>query len=205
MAMPTAPLTGQPSIDYARGTIGGHMPDSGLCLQYTRQNYEVPSKYASAIDAWNAATEQHPGDANPPPSAPVWFHSSSVYRHIAYHLGDGQYATTFNADIRQMSFQSMLNTFGPLIGWAPDLNGYSLRPATLPTPPPDDQEDDMLRPMFLRRKDGAMVVIAGNGAKALSFDHWQVWQNLGYTVTHDEMDPGPFDALIEDMGGWAPE
>jgi hypothetical protein len=134
--MPTAPRTGQAAIDYAAGRVGGAMPDTGLCLQFTRQNYEVPSRYYSAIDAWYAAAEPHPDDRNPPPSAPVWFWSSSPYRHVAFHLGDGQYATTYNDEIRRYPLASMESIYGPLIGWAPDINDYSVRPPGTPTPTP---------------------------------------------------------------------
>lgn len=142
--MPTASLTGQAAIDEAASRVGGTMPDSGLCLQFTRQCYAVPSLYYSAIDAWNGAVEQHPDDRNPPPSAPVWFWSSSPYRHIAFHLGGGRYATTFNAEVREYGLASMEDIYGPLMGWAPDLNAYSLRPpGGGPTPPPTTGGDDM--------------------------------------------------------------
>lgn len=117
------------------------MPDSGLCLQFVRQNYDVPSLYYSAIDAWYAADEPHPDDRTPPPSAPTWFWSSSPYRHVAFHLGDGQYATTYNDDIRVYGLAAMEDIYGALIGWAPDLNGYNLRPDTPPPPPPTGGDD----------------------------------------------------------------
>lgn len=143
MSMPTAPLTGQAAIDEAASRLGGSMPDSGLCLQFTRQCYEVPSYYYSAIDAWNGATEQHPGDRNPPPSAAVWFWSSSPYRHIAFHLGNNRYATTYNDDIREYGLGDMEAIYGELMGWAPDLNRYSLKPPDQPPPPPAQGADDM--------------------------------------------------------------
>jgi hypothetical protein len=159
MALPTAPLTGQAAIDRAASRVGGSMSDSGLCLAFTRQCYEVPSYYYSAIDAWNAAVEQHPDD-DFPPSAPVWFWSSSPYRHVAFHLGDGQFATTFNAEIRQLSLGAMIDTFGSVIGWAPDLNTYNLRPATQPLPPtpgPTPMEDDEMIRIFAPGRGFAVI------------------------------------------------
>jgi hypothetical protein len=141
--MATASRTGQDAINYAGGRLGGSMPDSGLCLQFTRQCYEVPSLYYSAIDAWNGAAEQHPDDRNPPPSAPVWFWSSSPYRHIAFHLGDNRYATTFNDEVREYGLNDMEVIYGPLMGWAPDLNAYSVRPPNVPPAPPDEEDDIM--------------------------------------------------------------
>jgi len=126
--MPEAERTGQEAIDYTLNRVGTQMPESGLCLQFTRQDFAIPSLYASAIDAWNAAHDQHPNDRNPPPAVPVWFWSSSIYRHVAFHLGDGV-VTTFNADIRRMgSLEEMEQTFGPFMGWASDLNDHFVNP-----------------------------------------------------------------------------
>lgn len=202
--LPDAERTGEQAVAAAWDSLGVDvMPDSGLCLQYVRGDFLIPAWYASAIDAWNAAHDRHDGDQDPPAGVPYWFDSTSIYGHVAFHLGAGRFATTYNDDVRDLSWQDMRAIYGPPMGWAGSLNEHDVIPDVAPTPEPEPEDDDM-RPMFLRRKDGAMVVIAGNGAKPLSFDHWQVWQNLGYHVTHDEMDPGPFDALIEDLGGWAP-
>lgn len=114
--------TGQPAIDYARGRVGGTMPDSGLCLQFTRQCFEVPSYYYSAIDAWNAAVRPHPGDRNPPPGVPVYFRSASVYDHVAFYISAGEIVTTWNDDIRSYSFARMEADYGPYLGWAEDIN-----------------------------------------------------------------------------------
>jgi hypothetical protein len=201
MALPTAPLTGELAINRAASRIGGSMSDSGLCLQFTRQCYEVPSYYASAIDAWNAASERYE-DRNPPPSASVWFWSQSIYRHVAFHLGDGWYVTTFNADIRQLDLGSMEASFGPLMGWAPELNEHSLRPPTTPPPEPPPEEDDM--PWFIRRKDGYIVIVGPTGVRGITFEQWEVYGNLGYATFKpgfDNMDPGPFDVVIASLGG----
>lgn len=116
--------TGEAAADYAQSRIGSNaMPDDGLCLQMTRQNYPVDSYYYSAIDAWNAAQYPHPDDRNIPVGVPVWFWSDSVYRHVAIHVGDGNFhVTTFNDDIRQYSMADMENIYGPYLGWAEDLN-----------------------------------------------------------------------------------
>lgn len=135
----TAPAdrTGQAAIDYARGRVGGTMHASGYCLQFTRENFAIPSLYASAIDAWNAADDPHPDDWNPPPAVPVWFWSTSIYRHVAFHVGGGQVVTTHGADIRLYpSLASMQGDFGPYMGWAYDhLNARDVTPSN---PPGDD-------------------------------------------------------------------
>ena len=78
--------------------------------------------------------------------------------------------------------------------------GYPAREVNVPLLIP--QEDDDVKPIFIRRKDGAIVILNGDGAKAMTSDHWSVGKNLGYTITYDEMDSGPFQAIIDDMGGY---
>jgi hypothetical protein len=133
-----ADRTGQAAIDAALARVGGTMPASGYCLAFTREPFAIPALYASAIDAWNAATEPHPDDRFPPPGVPVWFWSSSIYRHVAFHVGGGQIVTTHNADIRLYpSIDAMEGPFGPYMGWAyDDLNDRDVTPTT--TPPEDD-------------------------------------------------------------------
>lgn len=71
---------------------------------------------------------------------------------------------------------------------------------------PYPQEEDDMRPMFVRRNDGLIASIGENGAVALTAAEWQVWTNLGYFVppAFANMDPGPFDAIIRSLGGWQP-
>lgn len=204
--LPTADRTGQDAIDYTLSRVGGYMPDTGLCLQFARQNYAVPSYYASAIDAWNGATEQHPDDRNPPPSAPVWFWSQSVYRHVATHVGGGRVVSTFNDEIRSFaSLAAMENVFGPYMGWAPDLNRHNLRPPGGPAPePPTDPWKDDLMPWFIRRKDGLIVIVGPTGVRGVTAEQWQTYGNLGYATFKpgfDGMDPGPFDVVVASLGG----
>lgn len=163
MSLPTAPRTGQAAIDAALARVGGTMPEgSGYCLKFTRDQYQVPSRYASAIDAWNAATEQHPDDRNPPPSASVWFYTPSIYRHVAFHVGGGQVVSTFNDEIRSFpSLAAVESSFGgPYMGWAPELNDYSLRPATTPPPPDPTPEDD---DMIMISAPGRGIALVGPG------------------------------------------
>jgi hypothetical protein len=55
---------GQEAIANGRAIGSGY---SGMCQKYVRGPcWEVPSLYGSAIDAWNGADQQHPGDRTPP-------------------------------------------------------------------------------------------------------------------------------------------
>jgi hypothetical protein len=133
-----APRTGDEATSAALARVGSTMPAAGYCLQFTRENFQIPPLYASAIDAWNAADHPHPDDRNPPPAVPVWFWSSSIYRHVAFHVGGGQVVTTFNEDIRLFgSLGEMESVYGPYMGWAyNDLNDHDVTPEddTMPTP-----------------------------------------------------------------------
>lgn len=72
-----------------------------------------------------------------------------------------------------------------------------------PEPAPIDSLEDTVKPFFIRRNDGAMVIVGPEGVRALTFEQWGVWQNLGYTTAPGmgAMDPGPFNAVIESLGG----
>jgi hypothetical protein len=117
--------TGQAAIDYARGRVGETMPDTGLCLQFTRQCFAVDSYYYSAIDAWNAAIWPHPGDRHPPPAVPVYFLSASVYDHVAFNVDAGsEVVSTWSDDINHYDgLEAMERAYGPYLGWAEDING----------------------------------------------------------------------------------
>ena len=147
--LPTADRPGQAGADYARNRAasGEVMPDSGLCLQCTRQNHGIPSLYVSAIDAWNGAVNPHPGDRNPPVGVSVWFDSTSIYGHVATHVGGGQVVTVFNEEIRQYPMASMEDIFGPYMGWADDTNAY-LTNVVAPAPAPLPIGDEDMRVIY---------------------------------------------------------
>jgi hypothetical protein len=138
--------TGDAAIDWAHARVGNGPPpphgmdQSGLCLQFTRQCFDVPSHYGSAIDAWNANPAQHPGDRHPPPAVPVWFWSSSPYRHVAFWDGS-VCVTTYNDDVRVYSLDDMEHIFGGYMGWAPEINTV-----TIYAPPPDPAPEDDMTP-----------------------------------------------------------
>lgn len=130
--------TGQAAIDAANSHVGTDWPGgAGYCLAFTRWCFDVPSRYASAIDAWNAAKLRHPGDRNPPPAVPVFFQSASVYDHVCIRVEGTAIVSTWNAEVRKYpDLASVERAFGPYLGWTEDLNGV-----TVYTP---DQGDDWL-------------------------------------------------------------
>lgn len=116
--------TGQEAIDYARSRVGGTMPDSGLCLQFVRTCFDVPSYYYSAIDAWNGSPTKHPDDWNPPPGVPLYFRSPSQYDHVVFCCSPSELVSTFNAEIRSYSsIDAVCAAFdATLLGWTEDIN-----------------------------------------------------------------------------------
>ncbi|MFC8733124.1 hypothetical protein ACFT5B_11755 [Luteimicrobium sp. NPDC057192] len=130
--------TGKKAQQLALSRVGGHMPQAGLCLQFTRTVFGVGPKFPSAIAAWNHAAHRHTG--RPPAGAvvPVFFRTPSKYRHVAVALGNGKVVSTNGAKISLWSSIDQVATLfkGPYLGWAEDLNGvrvYALGgPRTLP-------------------------------------------------------------------------
>jgi hypothetical protein len=137
--------TGQAAADYALGRVGGTMPDSGLCLQFTRQCFEVASYYYSAIDAWNASPTKHPGDRNPPLAVPVYFKTPSIYDHVCITVGGGQIVSTYSDRIYlYSSIAEVERVFeGPYLGWAEDINRVTVWTPSTPTPPPPLEDDNV--------------------------------------------------------------
>lgn len=136
--------TGDDAIAYARSRVGGTMPASGYCLQFVRECFAVPAYYASAIDAWNAAPDKHPGDRFPPPAVPLYFATPSVYDHVTFCVSVDEVISTFNADIRSFGGIGSIeaNFDGTYLGWAESINTVTIYTGGNPPPNPDDGNDD---------------------------------------------------------------
>jgi hypothetical protein len=205
MTLPTAQLTGQAAIDKARSRVGGQMAAAGYCLQFTRECYNVPAVYASALDAARACDAAHPGDRNPAPGSPVWFWTGSVYDHVCFYVGPDEVISTFNEDIRSFNGIASIeaNFGGTYAGWGEHLNEHIVVVGSGPTPPePTPEENEM--PWFIRRNDGAIVIVGPTGVRGVTSAQWDVYNNLGMAVFPPgmgAMDPGPFDAVIASLGG----
>lgn len=127
MALPTAPRTGSAAESYASGRVGKSMSQSGMCLQFVRENYGIPAVYSSAIAAWNGAKVRH--TSRPTVGAvPVFFATASQYKHVAFYCSNGTVITTNGAKIeRWSSIDSVASGFkGAYMGWTEDLNGYQV-------------------------------------------------------------------------------
>lgn len=188
MTVADAPRRGDPAVDYALSRVGKSMPAAGYCLQFTRENFAIPSYYAAAVDAWNGCEERHPGDRNPPAAVPLWFDTPSPYGHVCFAVGDGTVVTTNGAAIQRWSsigaIESGFN--GPYMGWGHDLNRYGVDPNTLPAPTPDP---------------GDLMTYHGNAtSKATMSLKPKTWTTLRINDDGDMSilsGPGYFSALVQ--------
>ncbi|MGC5167989.1 hypothetical protein [Luteimicrobium sp. DT211] len=130
--------TGKKAQEFALGRVGGHMPQAGLCLQFTRTVFGVGPKFGSAIAAWNHAAHRHTGRPPAGVVVPVFFRTPSKFRHVAVVLGNGKVVSTNGAKISLWSSVDQVASLfqGPYLGWSEDLNGvrvYTLGgPRTIP-------------------------------------------------------------------------
>lgn len=188
--MTTAGLVGQAANDYALSRVGTHMPDSGLCLQFTRQNFEIGSLYYSAIDAWYGSDYRQPGDRNPPPAVPVWFDTPSVYGHVCHHIGGGVIVSTFNDEIRQYSSIDQVESVfaGPYMGWGPGLNEAQVWWPD--TPPPATGGDDDVQVLIYTDGSQTWWLYNGQTKRKLAPDEPTQLADLGL-ITRDQLAAGP--------------
>lgn len=112
-----------------------HSGYGGYCLKFVRDAYQVPSKYGSAREAWNAAAHKHPTSSlsGVPYGAPLFMDkSSSQYGHVALYAGNGQMCTTDSQSTytRVDSVQSWINAGYHLLGWTEDINGVRVLPSS---------------------------------------------------------------------------
>jgi len=103
----------------------------GHCLEWSREQAGIPSKYTDAATAWEHAIGRRPADGNPPPGAAVyWTGGSSGYGHIAISVGDGKVrssdagGTGRVATVRINRLSSEWNL--QYAGWASSINGYRI-------------------------------------------------------------------------------
>lgn len=74
--------------------------EEGMCLQYVRQTFGLPARYASATEAWNNSPSQHT-DRNYPQGVwfPVWWGlDKNVNGHVALVAPSGRVYSTSDLD-----------------------------------------------------------------------------------------------------------
>lgn len=103
----------------------------GRCLQFVRTCFDIPSRYASAIAAWNSAENRHPTSSTSsiPIGAPVFFAPhGSPYGHVAIYAGDGLMRSTNSATgrIHTHRVADWVRWGYRLLGWTEDLNGVRI-------------------------------------------------------------------------------
>jgi hypothetical protein len=131
------------------------MAASGYCLAFVRECFDVGSYYASAIDAWHGAPDQHPGDRNPPPAVPLFFLSPSPYDHVVFGGDPGEIITTFNDDVRRYTGPDVIAQVerdfdGSYLGWTESINGVRVHV------PGGDEDMDADQDQRLRNVEAAL-------------------------------------------------
>jgi hypothetical protein len=190
--------TGQAAVDWARSRVGPDaMGEPGMCLKFTRQCFDVPALYASAVDAGYACNAKHPGDWEPPPATPVWFRSPSIYDHVAFFVGPHEVISTFNADVRTFDgIRGIETNFdAQYVGWGEDICEVHIMP---PPPPPPPQEEKMLA---LARLDGHAEVWVGDGVTRRHVASESDLIDLQYKISTGFF-PGHADVLVVASIDW---
>lgn len=107
----------------------------GYCLMYVREAAGLPARYASATEAWNNSTSQHP-DTDFPPGlwVPVWYGlDREPLGHVVWLAPDGSvYSTSDNSTTPHhhpslADLEAYYAGWGwPLTyrGWTEDVAGY---------------------------------------------------------------------------------
>lgn len=140
-----------------------HVGYGGMCLQFVRICFNAPSRYASAISAWNNSPYKHRTTSTTgiPVGAPIYF-SGSKYGHIAIYLGNGMMRTTHGSTNRIGNDRvSAWAGYGfRLLGWTEDINGYripGLGSAPKPPAPAAKTRKPRLLPTTVRGHRNAFV------------------------------------------------
>jgi hypothetical protein len=125
----------------------------GWCLQYVRQTYNLPARYASATEAWEMSESKHT-DRNLPPGVwtPVWYGlDTTPLGHVVLRAPDGSVYSTSDlgntphhhpdlADLEAYyAYYKMNLTYR---GWTEDVAGYPVMAADTINP-----ESSTIKPM----------------------------------------------------------
>lgn len=137
-------LGGQAAVNNARRYTRNR---DDYCLAETQKWMQAPWSGPYAEDAWRRWGGQHPGDRNPPPGVPVYWHSPRHrYGHIALSVGGGKVRSTDwprDTYVGEVSIDEMTRRWGiQYLGWSdrfsggaiPTMAAASPRPVARPAP-----------------------------------------------------------------------
>jgi hypothetical protein len=126
--LPFAPSNAARTVAAAvRSTVNS----PGRCLEWSREQAGIPSRYSDAATAWEHATGRRPRDLDPPRGAAVyWTGGSRGYGHIAISLGNHQVRSTDAAGAGQVATVSIHDITEEwhleYAGWSNSINGYTI-------------------------------------------------------------------------------
>lgn len=139
--MPRASRTAQQAVAWGRGQhrdLGAEW--RALCLSFVRQSWGLPAVYGTANEAWRHARHKHAWSGNVddiPYGAPVWSDKpgGSVFGHVFLAGGTTKTGRRIfwsndigvTGGISPVTIDAFTDRWGHrILGWAEDLNGYSL-------------------------------------------------------------------------------
>jgi len=188
-----------------------HTCNPGLCLHYTWEAYAAhgatsAQSYPTALSAWEASEQQHPGDWDPPLGVPVYLgaRSDSSAGDVFISLGGGRGVGTDWpgwGTIGEFTIQQRINQTGrPYLGWAGDILGNPIAQANNTN---IEQEDPDMPIQVQRPSDGLIAMIWPEGfahmpTSEVALLNRQVWSiNDELHVMGSDSD---FYAVTDSMG-----
>lgn len=126
--LPVAPSDAGETVAAARRSS---VNAPGRCLEWSREQAGIPSKYADAATAWRHASGRRPADPNPPRGAAVyWVGGSRGYGHIAISLGNGTVRSSDaggSGQVGTIPINRLTSEWNlQYAGWANSINGYRI-------------------------------------------------------------------------------
>lgn len=122
--------TGQAAINWAKSPLP-RRGLGGLCLKFTRQAFNVGSKYGYARLAWQRSKKKHKtsSTAQIPVGVPIYMdRPGSKYGHVALYAGNGRmYTTRSSTNQTHLDSVALWKSWGwRQLGWTEDINGVTV-------------------------------------------------------------------------------
>lgn len=120
------------AVETRRTAARSRFNDPGYCLEWSRQQADIPARYPDAATAWTHATGKRRGDRTPPAGAAVyWTGGSQGYGHVAISVGGGKVRSSDAGGAGRVStvpVKWITREWGlKYAGWADSINGYTIR------------------------------------------------------------------------------